>query len=384
LNGASDTGFDDGVRQVLRSFLDVVADETDISRILTAALEDCCELLGLKTGWIYLLDEATAEPSLAASRCMPNTFSSQPERWEGICGCVHALYQHDETPFPALPQTDRCSRLQGVADDNEGGLRYHVCIPLFLRQKPIGIINVARADWQPVSMPLSRALLELGRLLSLAVERARLADTTPVLKAERERIARELHDTLLQGLTGIALQLETADALMQPGSGSRSPLRRALELTQETMAETRAAIDGLGAVALRSETLASVLTRLVAEFAEENAVEAVAEVKLEGPRLPLQIETAIVRIVREGLQNVVRHAGATHVHLGARRSKGRLSLILADDGRGFDASKVAASYHGYGIASMRRRTQLVGGRFRLVTAPGGGTRVEISIPAEYR
>jgi NarL family two-component system sensor histidine kinase LiaS len=90
----------------------------------------------------------------------------------------------------------------------------------------------------------------------------------------------------------------------------------------------------------------------------------------------------VVRIVREGLQNVVRHAGATRVKLVARRARGRLSLILSDDGRGFDSTKVAESVHGYGLASMRRRVQLIGGRFRLVTSPGHGTRVEISIPAD--
>lgn len=371
---------EDEPAQLVRSFLDTITSDLELSETLRIALEHCCRLLGLDAGWLYLLDEDTQEPELVASRQMPETFATQPERWEGLCGCVHALYQNDEKPFEPTPELYRCSRLQGVEQDNPQELKYHVCIPLFLRNRPIGIVNVARSDWLPVPAPIAAALRELGQLLCLAVERDRLLKSKPATKAERERIARELHDTLLQGLTGIALQLETADALIDAGAKSRNPLLRALQLTQETMAETRAAIDDLGAVSLGSDTLATVLTRLMDDFEQQTGTTTSTELDLGVRRLPSSVETAVVRIVREGLQNVVRHAGARSVQLRARNARGRLSVILVDDGRGFDAANVAASFHGYGLASMRRRVQLLGGYFRLRTAPGKGTRVEISIP----
>lgn len=364
----------------IRTFLDTVSSQADLTEILREALEQCSRLLGLDAGWIYLLDEGTQEPSLAASREMPPMFEAQPERWQGLCGCIHALYRNDETPFEPRPELYTCSRMQGVTDDNPGALQYHVCIPLLLRGEPVGIVNVARADWRPVSPVVAETLFELAKLLTLAVERDRLAKAKPVLRTERERIARELHDTLLQGLAGIALQIETADALLEAGKDSRNPLLRALQLTQETMAETRAAIDDLGEVSLGTETLARVLTRLAHEFSDDTGIRVESDLKLTVHRLPSQIETATVRIMREGLQNVVKHSSARNVKLRASDAKGRLAIILEDDGRGFDPVRVAASFHGYGLASMRRRVQLLRGRFRLMTAPGKGTRVEISIP----
>ena len=367
---------------VFRSILDAVTGGTPVADALQLALEEICGLLALDVGWIYLLNEETAEPSLAAVRQMPPMFDAQPDRWEGLCGCVHALLNRDES-LSDTPELYRCSRLWGVEDDNPGRLKYHVCIPLLLGERPIGIINVARSDWRPVG-PAQAALLEtLGKLLALAVDRDRLLHTKSedIVRAERERIARELHDTLMQGLTGITLQLETADALLDGQSDrARGPLRKALEITHETMAETRAAIDDLGQVSLGSQTLAGVLTRVVNEYAASTSMEVSLELRLDSQHLPRQVETAVVRIMREGLQNVVRHAGAKNVTLTAKRTKDRLSLILVDDGRGFDAANVAASFHGYGLASMRRRVQLLNGRFRLITAPGKGTRVEISIP----
>lgn len=369
-----------GPAEVVTSFLATITSEAELVETLRIALEHCCTLLELNTGWLYLLEEETLEPALVASLQMPEAFVRQPERWEGLCGCVHALYRNEEEPFEPTPQLYSCSRLQGVGRDNPLELKYHVCIPLFLRGRPIGIINVARSDWEPVPPETAAALLELGQLLCLAVERERLLTSKPATKAERERIARELHDTLLQGLTGIALQLETADALLGDGEKSRSPLLRALQLTQETMAETRAAIDDLGAVSLGADSLETVLTRIAAEFEQQTGTSTSIELSLGARRLPSNTETAVVRIVREGLQNVVRHAGATRVQLRGRTARGRLSLILVDDGRGFDAANVAASFHGYGLASMRRRVQLLGGHFRLRTSPGKGTRVEMSIP----
>src|SRR4051812_13154069 len=100
--------------QIVRAFLDTITSEVNLPETLRIALEQCCRLLQLDVGWVYLLDEETREPALVASREMPPMFASQPERWEGLCGCIHALYRNDAEPFDETPELYRCSRLQGV------------------------------------------------------------------------------------------------------------------------------------------------------------------------------------------------------------------------------------------------------------------------------
>ena len=218
------------------SVLNAIARELNRSVNLGEALEftlaQVAELLGLRTGWIWLMNETASEPYLAAAQNLPPALSNDPRRMDGsgYCYCLDT-YKRGDLEGAANVNVLTCSRLDGLVDGTDG-LRYHASIPLYAQDKKLGVMNVASPDWRSLSPEDLQLLYTIGDLLSIAVERAGLFAQSTRLGAveERNRLAREIHDTLAQGLTATALQLESADALLDAGSEkAHESLRRALQ-----------------------------------------------------------------------------------------------------------------------------------------------------------
>jgi two-component system NarL family sensor kinase len=367
---------------VLNAVSAVANEATDLAEVMQRSLELVCDLLALRTGWVYLLEEGSGEPTLSAALNLPPVFRMDPERFEGLCWCVQSLIENDPKGA-ANVNTISCSRLWRAVEGNPEGIEYHASIPFFSHGRQMGIMNVAHSDWRRLDVAELALLASIGNQLGMAVERARLlgSNAADAVRAERDRLARELHDTVMQQLTGIGLQLETADAVLESHPDrARARISTALRMTQEALAEARAAVENLDPSATRHDPLWKSLPDLCGEFASLYGIAVRCEVHPAAVRPPDSIEGGIYRVVREGLNNVVKHAGATKVTVRLRTRPNRLSLLIEDDGRGFARARAVASVHGYGLHSMRRRTQMMGGRFRLKTAPGQGTRVEVSVP----
>jgi signal transduction histidine kinase len=284
---------------------------------------------------------------------------------------------------PANISVFTCSRLYGLQREAAEGLRYHASIPFFSHGVQMGIMNVARGDWRPLPQRDLVLLSTIASQLGIAVDRDRLLALRAerAIRQERERVAADLHDTLVQGLAGISLQLESADLVFaERPAVARKHVQAALRLARSTIVETRRAVEDLGPAALDEQSLSEALADLVDGFARDHGIAADHRVsRVRGP-VPADAGRALHRAVSEGLHNVVKHSGATHVELVLRRRRGRLLAVLQDNGRGFDPGRVSGSLHGYGLDSMRRRVRMLGGSFRLSTALGRGTRVEISLP----
>jgi NarL family two-component system sensor histidine kinase YdfH len=204
---------------------------------------------------------------------------------------------------------------------------------------------------------------------------ARVEDLT--IAAERQRIARELHDTLSQGLAGLILQLEAADAHLgnQRVEKARAIVSDAMAQARVTLADARNAIDDLRKPA--ASDLEPALCREVARFIEATGIAADCHVDAE-----LDVDEAIadgaVRIVSEALSNVARHAQARRVTVSARADGGELVLSIEDDGIGFDPAAMPAGH--YGLIGARERARLVGGRFDVSSRPGAGTMLSARLP----
>lgn len=199
---------------------------------------------------------------------------------------------------------------------------------------------------------------------------AQVEDLT--IAAERQRMARELHDTLSQGLAGLILQLEAADAHLAGGrtDKARQIVQQTMENARATLSGARRAIDNLrqgvleGSVeALHSETR---------RFSEAAGIPCVLEMDLPDG-LPDRLREPVLKIVAECLANIARHARATQasVHLGVE--DGSLSVRVCDDGAGFDPSAVPAGH--YGLLGMRERARMAGGELNVESSPGRGTTV---------
>ncbi|NTU82138.1 MAG: GAF domain-containing protein, partial [Chloroflexales bacterium] len=191
--------------------------EIDLGRALETALAHVASLCGLRTGWVWLLDEA-GEATLAASRNLPPALAEAPERMCGSCYCLDT-FRAGAMGGAANISIITCTRLKGLVEGTEG-LRFHASVPLYAHGRPLGVLNVASPDWQSLAPEELRLLYTVGDLLGIAVERARLFGRSAALGAleERNRLARELHDTLAQGLAAITLRLEAADALLEAGA----------------------------------------------------------------------------------------------------------------------------------------------------------------------
>lgn len=345
-----------------------------------------CEAFGTPTGWVYLFDRDTGEPRLAAKRVLPPVFSVEPERWEGLCWCVEALLE-PHAPGARADNVDviQCTRLSGVQSGDRAGLTHHTTVPLIAAGRRVGVMNVARGDWQEIPEPDLAVLTLIGRMLAIGVAGLEVHGSAiaEAVTADRLRLAQELHDTVLQSLTGIALNLDVAASSMEAAPAvAAERLERSANLTQQALENARGAIEGLHTRAAESGGLAAAIGRLADDFTANYGIPVDREIDLTAEPLSPAVEHGLLRVVSEGLHNVVKHADATRAHIVLRRRERRLSLILEDDGRGFERATVYASPHGYGLASMRRRVRLLGGRFRLKTAPGDGTRVEVSVSVD--
>jgi two-component system NarL family sensor kinase len=244
-------------------------------------------------------------------------------------------------------------------------------------------MNVASPGWRSLSNEDLELLYTIGDLLSVAVERARLFDRSARLGAveERNRLAREIHDTLAQGLTAAALQLESADAFLETDAGrARKTLRRALALTQSNLEEARRSVLDLRAAPLEGRPLSAALKVLVDRWEAQTGTNARYGAVNGSHPLPPSVEAALYRVCEEALNNVARHAQAGRVTVRLVVGPELVQLIVEDDGRGFDASSVPDDRHG--LVGMRERVEVFGGSLEVTSAPHSGTRILATIPLE--
>ncbi len=296
---------------ILNAIAEALNREVDLDRALHTALAQVTELLDLHTGWTWLLREESGESYLAAAQNLPPALSEAPQRMEGTCYCLDT-YRAGDMSGAANVNVITCTRLKGLVDGTDG-LRYHASIPLYAHDKKLGVLNVASADWRELSSDDLRLLYTVGDLLSIAIERARLFARSAQLGAveERNRLAREIHDTLAQGLAATTLQLETADALIESGNDlqrARQAVQQALALTRANLEEARRSVLDLRAVPLEGRTLAEALTALADEWSAKWKLAVNFEAIGASRPLPVRIEVGLYRVAQEALTNVIRHA----------------------------------------------------------------------------
>jgi len=353
----------------------------ELGEALGFTLSQVADLLGLRTAWIWLLDDSSPEPYLAAARNLPPALADDPRRMDGsgYCYCLDT-YKRGDLEGAANVNVLTCSRLDGLLDGT-GGLRYHASIPLYAGEKKLGVMNVASPEWRELSAEDLRLLSTTGDLLAIAVERARLYDRSTRLGAveERNRLAREIHDTIAQGLTATGLQLESAEALLEDDAErAREPIHRALSLIRTNLDEARRSVLDLRAAPLEGRSLPEALKTLVDRWEAETDV-ATRFGAVNGSRpLPPRVEVALYRVCQEALTNVARHAGAGRVTVRLVSTPDAVRLVVRDDGRGFDPSRVTGDRHG--IVGMRERAGMIGGSLEVTNGPDGGTSVEVTVP----
>ena len=364
---------------ILNTIAEALNQEVDLTRALNSALIHVADLFNLQTGWVFLLDDAD-KAYLAAAQNLPPALADHPRRLGGTCYCLDEYRDGDlENPCNIT-----CSRLENLVVGT-AGLRFHASIPLEAHGKHLGVLNVASTDWEELSQDDLSLLLTVGDLVSIAVERARLFNKSVELGAveERNRLAREIHDTLAQGLTGIALKLETVDALLETDADHdqvRAIVQQALEATRVNLEEARRSVLDLRAAPLEGKNLAEALMQLAAENAQKGKLEIRFDHIDASHPLPARIEIGLYRIVQEALRNVVRHAHAEQASVQLIVLPEHIELTVTDDGCGFDPTQIPKGH--YGLIGLNERVRLLGGQVVIVSRTGEGTSLEIKVPLE--
>jgi two-component system NarL family sensor kinase len=371
---------------VLNQIAQALNAELDLDRALRTTLSLVVRLMELQVGWIWLTDDDGSNARLAVSQNLPPALADHPHRMKGStwCTCIDD-YQEGDLSSAANINVIKCSRLK---DDLRGtdGLRYHATVPIYAHGKKLGLMNATSADERALTPDELRLLSTIGDMLGMAIERARLfrrgAETGAA--EERTRIAREIHDTLAQDLTAIALQLETADALLEadhdPGK-VRSVVTQALVRARQGLDETRRSVMNLRAAPLEGHNIADALAVLANDYGGRWGLAVETDLK-PVQDVPPHIENGLFRIAQEAFSNIARHAGATGFKVALSQKRGYVKLVITDDGRGFDSSEVPDGR--YGLVGMSERALLLGGQCTISTAPGQGTRIEVQLPVEAR
>jgi two-component system NarL family sensor kinase len=372
---------DDELR-ILNSIAEALNRSPTVQAALERTLDQVAALLGLRTGWIWLLDAETGQFYSAAARELP-PYLQEPVRMAGVpCWCIESFLQHRLTP--ANIRLIHCSRLYPAIEANQaaetGGLSCHASIPLAFGDRLLGIINVTAPEWRELTPQELRLLSTIAYQVGIAVERARLAEEATRLARveERARLARELHDTLAQGLAAIGLQIESGlHHLETDTSRARERLQAALRTAERSLAEARASLFELRPAPLLGRRLREALGELARGFTAETGIR--IQVQSLDLELAPEVEQELFRIAQEALANVRRHSGATEARITLDRFRGGARLWIGDNGRGISASG-ATRGTAQGIAGMRERARLIGGRLRVTSRPGRGVRVSVELP----
>ncbi len=298
--------------------------------------------------------------------------------WERFKAREYVLFDNvhgDRPPARAVqqyigdPLTVRFSNITSV-----------VMAPLVARERVIGYLAVGHSQPAYYTHHQAELVLTIANQAAVAIENARLYQQAHSLAAlqERQRLARELHDSVSQALYGIGLGTYAAKHNLERNQpGVSEALDYVSSLAAAGLAEMRALIFELRPESLEVEGLVAALSKQVEALRARHRIAVQMELPNE-PDLPLKSKEVLYRVAQEALHNVVKHAEAQVVHLRLAYDSEQLLLEVCDDGKGFDP---ADSFPGHlGLHSMQERVAELGGTFEVQSAPGKGTTIQVRIP----
>ncbi|HVW41198.1 MAG TPA: sensor histidine kinase [Amycolatopsis sp.] len=238
----------------------------------------------------------------------------------------------------------------------------------------------ALTELHEANVKLEAALEENAGLHAQLLVQAREAGVLD----ERQRMAREIHDTLAQGLAGILAQLQAAEQTPDDPPAVRRHVTNALNLARESLTEARRTVHAVESVVLAESRLPDAISDVARRWSEVNHIDAVLTTTGDARPMHADVEVTLLRSAQEALTNVAKHAKARRVGLTLSYMADLVTLDVRDDGIGFEPSAKRPSGNGdggFGLAGMRQRVQRLAGRLVIESEPGGGTAISASVPA---
>jgi signal transduction histidine kinase len=325
---------------------------------------------------IYLLDEQ-AENLVQATK---------PVESSAIQGHRISVHSHRSLVARAA-QTRQGIIVPDITDTPDYSLapilpdaRSEMAVPMVVADRLIGVLDIQSPKVARFAEDDIRVMSTLADLIAVSIENARLYEQAQEIAAfeERNRLARELHDSVSQALYGIALGTRTARIVLDRDPAHLAePLEYVMSLAQAGLTEMRALIFELRPESLENEGLVAALTKQAASVQARHGITVQADLGSEQP-FSIDVKEALYRIAREALHNIVKHANANNVILNLSRDDDMIRLDICDDGKGFDPK---GDFPGHlGLKSMHERVERLGGKLTMDSAPGQGTRISVRIP----
>jgi signal transduction histidine kinase len=242
----------------------------------------------------------------------------------------------------------------------------------------IGIRFTRQRSFRAEEMALAQALAHQA-MLAFQLRRLARQSRQAAVAAERNRMARDIHDTLAQGFTGVIVQLEAVQEAMSQKLATKAAehLARASELARESLQEARRSVRALRPQSLEEKDLCEALQSLIGKMTAGTTVHAEFVVQGQPRELPLEWDENLLRICQEVLTNVLRHAQASDFCAQLAFDDGAIRLNLRDNGIGFDP---AGRHDGLGLQGIRERVEAMGGQLSIQSATGEGTTISILLP----
>jgi signal transduction histidine kinase len=360
----------------------VVSRSLDLGQVLTNALDKTLEVMEIEAGGIYLLQEDTQTLTIAAHKGLSAPFVAEVDNLkvgEGFSGQVA------QTGEPLVVQDLSTDPRLSSSVIKESGFHSLAIAPLVSRGQVLGTLFVITLGYREFSQQDIELLTAIGSQIGVAVENAHLYEQAQQVAVveERQRMARELHDSVTQSLHSSTLLAEAGRRVASAGDleRTRGYLTRLGEISQQALKEMRLLVYELRPLALRKEGLVGALQQRLDTVERRAGVE--AQLVVEGEiELPPDVEEAFFRIAQEALNNALKHAAPASVvvtiHTEGELYDQRVALEIVDNGVGFNTDAVAGD-GGMGLAGMRERAEKIGGQLSIHSIPGEGTRVKVSV-----
>jgi signal transduction histidine kinase len=367
-----------------RALSDVVlaiAAEHEVEPVLQRLVHSARELAGARYAAIGIPDGEGAFASFITSGMSDELIEAMGPlpRTHGMLGAMlDSQEPHLTDDITADP------RFRGWWPRAHPQMRSFLGVPIVTRGEVLGAVYLTEKEDGSMFSAADQRLIELlAAHAAIAIENARLHERSRELSIieERNRLARELHDSVTQRLFGVALAAESASTLLaRDREGAAAELRRVSELARGAMEELRAVVFELRPGSLEGEGLATVLRKHVDVLRRVSGQRIELRV-CDVPRLAAGPATQVLRIAQEALGNAMRHSAAKRIDVKLYDDEGALVLTVADDGCGFDPAGPEVRGQRLGLTSMEERATELGGTLTVSSSFGEGTTVRLEMPA---
>ena len=367
--------------QSLNEIGNALATETDLDRLLDLVVQRLRDLLQCRLLTLMLPNGPDELRFVAAAGDRSEELIGQTLPVSGSKSGRVIERKHSERVDSVLEDPEANQEVMRRA-----GARSGLWVPLLVHDRTIGVLaahdklDTADARFTDDDVRLAESFGQRAAIavdLSERITREALQRIVSAQELERKRLSRELHDETGQALTSILLGLKGLEDTLDSAE-SRAAASGLRELVVTTLRDVRRLAVELRPAALDDFGLASALERLTETIAEQTGIAIDFEAMLGGERLSPEIETTLYRIAQESLTNVVKHARAQRVSVVLQRRPRSVSLVIEDDGAGFDPDSL--DDHGLGLLGMRERLALTDGRLTVESREGRGTTLAAEVP----